>query len=93
MLGVGGLDLRPCYSFGTMNRAAEQTTKAAARLRTALELQRTGIAVMRQSLRRRFPDESESQIGQRLASWLRERAGAEFGDGVGHPVAWPRLAR
>ena len=28
-----------------------------------------------------------------LTAWLRDRAGAEFGDGVGHPVAWPRLAR
>lgn len=76
-----------------MNRAADQTAKAAARLRTALELQRTGIEMMRQSLRRRFPDESESQISLRLTSWLRTRTGAEFGDGVGHPVAWPRLAR
>jgi hypothetical protein len=76
-----------------MNRAADQTAKAAARLRTALDLQRTGIAMMKQSLRRRFPDDNEQEIGQRLTSWLRDRKGAELGDGVGRPVAWPRIVQ
>lgn len=76
-----------------MEKRSELAAKEAARLRTALELQRTGIAMMRQNLRRRFPSESEAEIGRRLSAWLQERPGAEFGDGVGRPVSWPRPGR
>jgi hypothetical protein len=64
--------------------------RAAARLRTALELSRAGVALMRQNLRRQFPDASPAEIQARLNAWLRQRPGAEFGDGVGRPVPWPR---
>lgn len=64
--------------------------KAAERLRLALELFGAGEAVMRQNLRRKHPDENESQIEARLAAWLRERPGAEHGDAPGRPVPWPR---
>ncbi len=73
-----------------MSRSSDSAAKAAARLRTALELQETGIALMRQSLARRFPQDSEAEVAARLAHWLRDRPGAQKGDGEGRPVAWPR---
>lgn len=76
-----------------MERRPEQAVKDATRLKTALELQRTGVAMMRQTLRRRFPSDSDVEIGHRLSAWLQARPGAEFGDGVGRPVAWPRPSR
>lgn len=45
-----------------------------------MELFETGVAIMRQNLRRRFPKESEGEIDRRLTEWLRTRPGAEFGD-------------
>jgi hypothetical protein len=76
-----------------MARLDLQATQSAARLKTALELQRAGVAMMRQNLRRRFPIETEAEIQCRLSTWLQERPGAEFGDGVGRPVSWPRPSR
>lgn len=76
-----------------MGRPDAQLAKCSARLKTALELQRAGVAMMRQSLARRYPDESEQEIGRRLTAWLQDRPGAEFGDGVGRPVTWPRPSR
>ena len=73
-----------------MNGRAQQTDSGAARLKTALELQRTGVAMMRQNLRRRFPHDTEAELHRRLGAWLQERPGAELGDGVGRPVTWPR---
>jgi len=49
--------------------------------------------MMRQNLRRRYPDASEQEIKARLAQWLRERPGAEYGDCEGRPVPWPRPPR
>jgi hypothetical protein len=56
---------------------------AAARLRLALDLFATGVALMRQNLRRRFPQASDAEIGRRLTAWLGERPGAEHGDAEG----------
>ena len=53
----------------------------AERLRTTLELCDAGIAMQRQTLRRRFPDKTEREIAQLLNQWLSERPGAEHGDG------------
>jgi hypothetical protein len=64
--------------------------KADARLHTALERQRTGIALFRRSLVRRFPNESEPEVSARLSRWLCERPGVELGDGEGRFVPWPR---
>jgi hypothetical protein len=47
-----------------------------------------GWAMMRQRLRREFPGESEQQIDQRVAAWLRARPGAENGDADGRPRNW-----
>jgi len=66
--------------------------KAAARLRLAFDLFKAGEKIMRQNLRRRFPDASGEEIEERLNDWLRERPGAEHGDSAGRPVPWPRTA-
>ena len=64
--------------------------KAAVRLRMALDLFEMGLEMMRQKLRRDHPDLADHEVEARLGSWLRERPGAEFGDAVGRPAAWPR---
>lgn len=61
---------------------------AAHRLRLAFDLFAAGEALVRQQLRRRFPDVSEEEIERRLEAWLSERPGAELGDASGRPVVW-----
>jgi hypothetical protein len=63
---------------------------AARRLRLAFELYAAGESMMRQSLRRRYPEASDAEIEERLVEWLLTRPGAEFGDAEGRPVEWPR---
>jgi hypothetical protein len=55
------------------------------RMRMAFDLYETAEAIMRQNLRRRFPDAPEAEIERRLGDWLRRRPGAEHGDGIGRP--------
>lgn len=55
------------------------------KLRAALELHEVGVALMRQNLRRRHPDEPDASLDERLTDWLRTRPGAEHGDGAGRP--------
>lgn len=43
-----------------------------ARAQATFELYRTAKTMMRQTLRYRYPSESEAQIEQRLVSWLRK---------------------
>lgn len=50
---------------------------------TALDLFETGVAMKRQSLRRRHPQASDGEIEQRLQKWLLDRPGAEHGDSPG----------
>lgn len=52
-----------------------------ARLREALRMHDEGVALMRQTLRRKHPDASDERIEEMLLAWLRERPGAEHGDG------------
>jgi|CXWL01.1.fsa_nt_gi hypothetical protein len=54
--------------------------------KATLDLFETGVAIMRQNLRRRDPQATDDEIDRRLQEWLWERPGAEFGDGVGRPV-------
>lgn len=54
-----------------------------ARVKTTFELYELAEAMMRQNLRRRFPQESEEQIESRVAAWLRDRPGAPIGDASG----------
>ncbi len=56
------------------------------RLRTALDLADSGIALQRAQFRRKFPEESEEQIGERLRQWLHDRPC----DAPGHEID-PRL--
>ena len=48
-------------------------TDEADRFATAARMAEEGIALMRQNLRRRFPDETEEQIDWRLDEWLADR--------------------
>jgi hypothetical protein len=57
--------------------------EAAAKLRVALEMYALGESIMRQNLRRRFPDESAEEIEARILDWLADRPGAEHGDASG----------
>jgi len=52
-----------------------------------LELHEVGVAVMRQNLRRRHPDATQSRIEQLLSAWLHTRPGAEHGDSAGRVSA------
>ena len=54
-----------------MNR--QQRQLAEQRLRVALDLNAVGVSMMRQNLRRRFPDSDAEQIEAKLAKWLRDR--------------------
>lgn len=72
---------------------ATPSQKEAQRLRTALGLFQAGVDMMRQNLRRADPTASEEEIRARVGSWLRTRLGAEWGDGEGRPISWPRPAR
>ncbi|HMB79679.1 MAG TPA: hypothetical protein VKI43_06415 [Vicinamibacterales bacterium] len=67
-----------------MSQGAE-TDDPAAKLRLACDLFDSGVAMMRQTLRRRRPSAPDSAIADELAAWLRERPGAEFGDAPGRP--------
>jgi len=51
-----------------------------------LDLHETGVALMRQNLRRADPAADEQTIDGRLQAWLMERPGARFGDAEGTPV-------
>ena len=65
-----------------------QHAAAAARLRLALDLFATGEGLARQRMRRLHPEWTPGQIDEQITVWLRERPGAESGDGEGRPVAW-----
>ena len=54
--------------------------------RATLDLFQTGVDVMRQNLRRRYPEADEEEIGRLLRRWLLERPGAESGDSPGRAV-------
>ena len=56
------------------------------RTRTTIELFETAQRIMRQNLRRRFPDLDAGEIEHKLMEWRHHRPGAEFGDGVGKPI-------
>ena len=56
------------------------------KLRIALDLFESGVAMMREALKREHPTESEERIEQRLRQWIRHRPGAEDGDCVGRKI-------
>lgn len=59
--------------------------KVMSRMKMAFDLYETAEAIMRQNLRRRFPDAQETEIERQLVDWLHRRPGAEHGDGPGRP--------
>jgi len=62
----------------------------AEKLRMAFSLIEVAERMLRQRLRRESPDISDETLAERVGAWYARRPGAEFGDGVGIPVAWPR---
>jgi hypothetical protein len=56
-----------------MDKTDDKLAIAARKLRVALDLQRFGIAMMRQKFVNRYPGESEAEITERVRSWLRDR--------------------
>ncbi len=60
------------------------------RLELAFDLFEAGEQIMRQNLKRRYPDAGREEIERHLGEWLSRRPGAELGDSVGKPVEWPR---
>lgn len=68
----------------------EKADLIAKRFQTALALFELGEAMLRQKLKRKYPHATEAEIDFQVREWLERRPGAEHGDGVGRPVAWPR---
>jgi hypothetical protein len=63
-----------------------RSSTVAEAFRTTLDLYETGVALMRQNLRRANPDATEEAIEELLTAWLHERPGAEYGDCPGRLV-------
>jgi hypothetical protein len=70
--------------------STEKAALIAKRFQTTLALFELGEAMLRQKLKRKHPDATEAEIDSHVREWLERRPGAEHGDGVGRPVAWPR---
>jgi hypothetical protein len=68
-----------------------RTDDPAAKLRLALELFDSGVAMMRETLRRGFPEASDQTIADALVLWLRKRPDAEHGETAGRPRDWSPL--
>jgi len=68
---------------------AQDMLSPASRLRLALDLFESGVALMRQNLRRSRPSASDSEIETALVAWLQTRPGAEHGDAVGRLLPVP----
>jgi hypothetical protein len=66
-----------------------ETSREAARLRTAFELFEAGVRLMEARLRRRHANATPAEIEAMLAAWLRDRPGAPNGDAEGLAVDWP----
>ncbi|MEO6595226.1 MAG: hypothetical protein ABIP94_10785 [Planctomycetota bacterium] len=60
------------------------------KLKMSLDMFAYGCDMMRQNLRRAHPAADAAAIEELLRAWLRTRPGAEFGDGEGKSVMWPR---
>lgn len=75
--------------------AERSSLTPAQKLEIALELFESGVAMMRETLKRQHPAESDAQIEERLRQWVRHRPVAEDGDCVGSKIdpstRFPRL--
>jgi hypothetical protein len=63
------------------------TSGPAGQLRVALDLFETGVALMRENLRRQYPHAGDEELARRLSEWLQHRPGAEAGDANGRLVS------
>jgi Rv0078B-related antitoxin len=72
--------------------AATPSELIAEKFRTTLELFELGEAMLRQKLRRKHPSANDDEIEALVQEWRERRPGAEHGDGVGRPIAWPRAS-
>lgn len=63
------------------------------KLRAAVELFEMGVRLMRENLRRQFPDARHEEIEARLMRWLHDRPGAEEGDAAGRAIRLPSVSR
>jgi hypothetical protein len=70
---------------------ADRSSRSTGLLAEALDLFETGVAMMRQTLRRRHPHASEAEIDERLREWLHHRPGAESGDCSGRVLDLSRF--
>jgi hypothetical protein len=67
-----------------VGRARRET--AADRLALALAMQAEGLELMRENLRRRYPDATKREIDELFDAWLMDRPL----DAPGRPIPWPR---
>lgn len=70
--------------------ATKSRNLTAERFQTTLSLFELGEAMLRQKLKRKYPEASPAELDAHVREWLERRPGAEHGDGVGRPVPWPR---
>jgi hypothetical protein len=73
-----------------MDETEAARDRLAEKLRVALALSEDGFNMKRQQLRRRNPEADEAEIDRLFRAWLQERPDAEYGDGEGRLVSWPR---
>ena len=59
------------------------------KLQLAFEMHELGCAMMRQTLLRRFPHETDAERERRFVEWLHTRPGAEHGDAPGRSRPLP----
>ncbi len=69
-----------------LDEAATSSLSVPEALRATLDLFDTGLDLMRQNLRRRYPEAGDDEIERRLGAWLADRPGAECGDCAGRPI-------
>ena len=56
----------------------------------AMEMYEAAEAAVREEFRQQNPTATEQEVEEHVLAWLRHRPGAEYGDGYGVPVPWPR---
>jgi hypothetical protein len=61
----------------------DELVRASMKLRTALGLFETGVAMKRAQIRRTMADADAGEVERRVTAWLQDRPGAEHGDTVG----------
>lgn len=68
----------------------ERNQRVAERFQMAMSLYELAEDMLRHKLRRKHPEASAEEIDLRVLEWRLHRPGAEYGDGPGQPVPWPR---